>query len=53
MMGFTREENFDGLHKCFLEAKFIKFPFLEIFNRLHNDKFSFLGYFDGLYRQVM
>jgi len=29
MMGFFKKENFDGLHKCFLEAKFTKFPFLE------------------------
>ena len=27
---------FDGLHKHFLEAKFIKIIFLEIFNRLCN-----------------
>jgi len=44
MIGFPKKENFDGLHKCFLEAKFTKFPFLEIFDRLHNDIISFLGY---------
>ena len=36
MMGFPKKEIFDGLHKHFLEAKFTKFSFLEIFDGLCN-----------------